>query len=280
MRTVCLMTLAWMLTGCLSAPEVSHTVLDRLAGLPQGPDVIMLDIAVIEQPPADSYLDGDLWPAVDEQPVPLDRKAALEDNGFRVGVIGGMPAPRLQELLTSDRWCQAHRVTTRINRVKALPIGPAQGECEFDLHAEGGIKPQKFNAAQFGFNIVPSYASEGRVKLLVTPQVTHGGKSIWIHPSEGDNWSLKGQRPVEQWAGLNFEVTLGAQEYLLIGTRFDRDRTIGRMTFVDVSEAHPAQRLLVIRARPQDDVAKSPWKKASDAPLAAQASQTVRGTAE
>jgi hypothetical protein len=261
-------------------PPTLPPVIDRLAGGPQGPDVVVLDIAILEQPPADPYLDGELWPAVDEQPVPLDRKAALDDNGFRVGVIGGMPAPRLQELLTSERWCKAHRVSLHSGHAKALPIGPAQGDCEFDFRINSETKPQKFVQAQCGVGIVSQRMPDGRVRIVVTPQITHGGRSIWLQPAEGQNWSITGQRPVEQFAGLSLEATISPHEYLLVGTRYDRTQTLGHLTFVN-GGVHPAQRLLLIRARPQEDAnAKPTWSKDSAAPLAYQASKSARGKAE
>jgi hypothetical protein len=242
--------------------------------------VIVIDVATLEQPIGDSYLDSDLWSSVDEQPIALDRKAGLDDNGFRVGVIGGMPAPRLQELLTAERWCQAHRITTRAGQSKSVPMGPAQGDVEFTVRIDGADKPQKFIESQFGFNLVPHRTGDGRVRLTVTPQVTHGGRSLWLQPAEGNNWSINGQRPVEQWPALSFDVTISPQEYFLVGTRYDRSGTLGHLTFVASQGVRPAQRLLVIRARPQSEAAKHSWQYDHAAPLAYQASRAARGTSD
>src|SRR5205085_9550383 len=53
----------------------------------------------------DRYLDEDLWADTDGQAVALEHKAVLEDNGFRVGTLGGITPVKFQELITSDRSC-------------------------------------------------------------------------------------------------------------------------------------------------------------------------------
>ena len=57
---------------------------------PFGPDAVGLEVAVIEVPVGDRYVNSGLWATIDEQVVNLDHKAALDDNGLRVGLIGGM----------------------------------------------------------------------------------------------------------------------------------------------------------------------------------------------
>jgi hypothetical protein len=42
-------------------------------------------------------------------------------------------------------------------------------------------------------------------------------------------------------------VTLGANEYVVVGARFDRPGSLGCQAFVRADESPPAQRMLVIR---------------------------------
>src|SRR5947199_266853 len=93
--------LAGALAACVAGqPERS---LSRLgpAGLggPAGADVVQIDVALVERPPGDRYVNGELWQLADEQGVTLERKAVLEENGFRVGQVGGLPPAGLQALL-------------------------------------------------------------------------------------------------------------------------------------------------------------------------------------
>src|SRR5262249_22247764 len=75
----------------------------RPAGGPQGDDVVVLQVSVIEQLVGDRNVNRDLWTTIDEGAVTLDRRAVLEDNGFRVAVAGGSASETLNDLLKSKR---------------------------------------------------------------------------------------------------------------------------------------------------------------------------------
>lgn len=275
------------LAGCLTPQLASRSMMDRLraVGGPQGPDVVVFDVAEIEQPPSDGFIDRDLWAALDETAIGLDRKAALDDNGLRVGVVGGLPPGKLQALLHSDRSCpDPRRVTMRSGNAKSLVVGSAQNEVNFDTKVGDATRSIALSAAQPGFLITPQRTPDGRVTLQFTPQIQHGGRTLFVQPAEGDGWALGGNRPAEKFGDLSFTVTLAPAEYVVVGTRYDRMRTIGHTTFVGTSGERPVQRLLVIRARPQGDTPIADWTVAagprSAAPLALQASRTTRGSRE
>src|SRR5262249_47908590 len=95
-----------LLVGCAHAPAVRPTSwLDRWRPFhgPSAADVIEVQVALVERPPGDPFLNHELWTLADEQIVPLERKALLEENGFRVGQLGGNTPARLLTLLTSEQ---------------------------------------------------------------------------------------------------------------------------------------------------------------------------------
>lgn len=274
------------LAGCLTPPVATRGMMDRLraAAGPEGPDVVMFDVAEIEQPPADAFIDRDLWSALDETVISLESKAGLEDNGLRVGVVGGLPPGKLQALLHSDRSCpQPRRVTMRSGNAKPIALGAPIAEAAFDVKRGGETRPVTLVNAQPGFAITPSRTPDGRVTLQFVPQIAHGGRSIFLQPAEGEGWVLGGNRPTEKYTDLAFSVTLVPSEYVIIGTRYDRARSLGHVTFVGTSGEKPVQRLLVIRARPLGDTPVADWTVAgrrSSVPLALQATKTTRGSRE
>src|SRR5262249_48061548 len=77
---------------------------------PTGADGVQLQGAVVERPLGDRFLNFELWELGDEQGVNLERKPVLEENGFRVCQIGGLPPAGLQALLTSPRSCPDPRL--------------------------------------------------------------------------------------------------------------------------------------------------------------------------
>src|SRR5438552_17273552 len=88
--------------GCISGQTVHKTAwLERmpfLQKLPQGEDLVVLYVALLEVPVGDRYINDELWGQVDEQVIGLERKPALEDNGLRVAQVGGIIPSKLQSL--------------------------------------------------------------------------------------------------------------------------------------------------------------------------------------
>ncbi len=283
MRGRSLLLLVVFLAGCFTPDIASRGVMDRLraVGGPVGPDVVILDVAEIEQPPDDEYIDRELWTVLDEQVVGLEHKAAMDENGIRAGVAGGLPPGKLQALLITDRSCpDPHRITTRNGTAKLLPLGPVRDEAAFELKLNSEASTVKLTSAQFGLTITPGRTDDGRVRLTLLPQVQHGGRTLRLQPLDGDGWSLGGAKAVEKYSGLSFDVTLSPQDYLVIGTRYGQASTLGHGMFVVPIGAKVVQRLLVIRARPQGESSLPDWAVASSAktqPLAVQAVKTTRG---
>src|SRR5579871_943260 len=97
-----------MLAGCL--PHRERTTVRShgppLAGV-VGEDVVYLDFAVLEKPLGDSFFNRELWSDTDEEAlradgdpiVSLERKTALQKNGFRIGQISGVLPTKLQDML-------------------------------------------------------------------------------------------------------------------------------------------------------------------------------------
>src|SRR5262245_36631374 len=106
-RTLLLGLLAGLLAGCLNTEPVrqSGDWLSRMHPFQgeAGADVVQMDVALLEQPPGDAYLNGELWQTADESGVDLDRWDSLAGNGFRIGQFAGILPDRLQALLTSER---------------------------------------------------------------------------------------------------------------------------------------------------------------------------------
>ena len=249
------MLLSVVLGGCTTARPLRSTGwLDRFRRLngPTGPDVVQMDIALLERPVGDSYINRDLWTTADEQVIALERKAQLDDNGFRVGQIGGITPAGLQTLLTSERSCtDPRRIQVHAGKPTTLSLGPTAVECCYEIDQNGQKAPVSLAQARCMLEIVPTLTKEGRTKLTFTPIIQHGGATLSLKPvadSSGvKQWSLQEERPAERYPALSWEVTLAPNEYVVIGGRFDRPQTLGHQCFIRAGESTPVQRLLVIR---------------------------------
>jgi hypothetical protein len=208
-----------------------------------------MDVALLERPVGDAYLDHDVWTVADEQVVPPERRALLEDNGFRLGQIGGQPPAGLQNLLTSDRTCiNPRRLQLHADNATPLIVGPRADTCRFALHRDGQATQVVLEQAECVLSVTPSLAEDGRIRLHFTPQIRHGEESVRPGPSaDHSNWVMQQQHPTETYDALGWDVTVAPGEYVVVGARGDKPATLGHASFVRAGEAVPVQRLLVIR---------------------------------
>ncbi len=253
-RGLVLGLLTFWLVGCTTSPPLRSTAwlsrFRQFGGGPAGTDIVQLEVAVLERPLGDHYINQDLWGVADEQVVAVERKAVLEDNGFRIGQVGGLVPAQLQALLTSDR----SDVNPRCRRLHAgkpatLTLGPVLPQCACQIEQDGRSVPIAAEKVQCSVEVVPTVTADGRIHLQFTPQLCHGDTALMPGPApDRSGWVLREQRPTERYPALGWEVTLATNEYVVIGGRYDRPQTLGNMCFIQGDEAAHGQRLLVIRA--------------------------------
>jgi hypothetical protein len=256
---------------------------------PTGSDVVQIDIALLEQPIGDRYLNEELWMLADEQFMPLDRKRILVDNGLRVGQISGITPPGLQALLTSERTNPNPRqAQMRAKNTTKVELGPVVEQCRFEINKESGqnSKIVEIKNALCTMEITPTLADGGRTRLRFLPHVGQGNAGgLRGISAQTINWLAKQQQPEERYEQLGWDVSLLPNEYIVVGGRYDRPNTIGQVCFIRTEEVNPIQRLLVIRAtRVQPE---SPFASADQVerfqqspPLALQAAWTISRTSD
>jgi len=257
--------LSCLLAGCMSVQPVRSTSawLDRFlhpAG-PTGPDAVQMDVALLECPLGDRYINRTLWMDADEQVIALENRAGLEDSGFRIGQIGGITPVGLQALLTSERTCaNPRRIRTLAGKATKLVLGPELPVCSFQSQREGAASLLSLEQAQCTLEIVPTLTADGRTTLRIVPQVFHGETKLLPKPAADlSGWMLQEERASERFADLTWEVTLAPGEYLIVGGRFDRPQTLGHQCFLRGDERTPMQRLLVIRTARADKGVDEPF---------------------
>ena len=280
--------LAAALAGCFTGqPERS---LSRLGpgpfGGPGGEDVVQIDVAVVERPLGDRYLNGDLWQLADEQGVTLERKAVLEENGFRVGLVGGLPPAGLQGLLTSPRSCpDPHRLAARSGNPTAVPLGPVWRPCRFEVKQGAEAAAVGLGDGQCLLEVIPTLTDDGRALLRFTPHVRHGPALLVPRatqdPSGWRRWECSARQAEETYAVLSWELTVAPNEYVVVGTLPGKADTLGQRCFAGGEGAEGVQRLLVLRTgRSLPPAAPADEEFARSPPLALRAAWgTARGKA-
>lgn len=285
--------LALLAMGCVtdpSRPVVSWYERTNVLQGPTGSDVVQIDVALLEQPIGDRYLNDELWTLADEQFLPLDRKKVFAENGLRIGQISGITPPGLQAMLTSDRSNPTPRQKQmRATKSTSIELGPVLEQCRFEINKDKNSPSTlvEMKQALCSLEVTPALGEEGRTRLHFVPRLAHGASNglRGITP-ESINWLTKQQqRPAESFEQLGWDVSLLPNEYVVIGGRYDRPNTLGHTSFVRPDEVNPVQRLLVIRVtrlQPEPAFANSDQADSlhQSPPLALQAAWTTSRSSE
>ncbi len=249
--------------GCISTPngpaanERGGTVLAPFRG-PTGNDIVQMDIALIERPADDPFINEQVWTQVDEQGIRVDgaqnleQKALLARNGFRVGQLFGAPPAELCRLVASERNCvNPHRLTMHANRPTNVMLGSAWSRCTFDLKQDKETVAVDLDRASCLIQVTPLLTEEGRTILRFTPAIKHGEALRTTRPAVDPSgtrfWEMKVEQPTETYSDLSWELAVGPNENVLIGTVAERGDTLGQRSFVFTEGMKPVQRLLVLR---------------------------------
>jgi hypothetical protein len=249
-----------------------------------GPDEIQLDVAVVERPYGDRFLNFGLWELADEQGINLERKAVLEDNGFRVCQIGGLPPAEMQGLLTSKRSCpDPRRLRTGVGMATTLLMGPTWPICGFRLAAEGAAsRDVEYENAQCLLDVVATLAEDNRINLKFTPRVRHGQPSRVPQAQKDESgaliWQVDGKQPEDVFPELAWELKVASGDYVVVGARLNEPDGMALCLFVPPGDRNLKQKILVVRAARSAQSARAEKRSNAAPPLALQAAlPTARG---
>lgn len=277
------LALASGVAGCCfqgTAPEgLPASDARRAAEAPAG-HTIVVDMAFLERPASDEFLNQGLWDLGNEQCIDLDTKPLLEENGLRVGQIGGMLPPRLQALLKSPRSCpDPRRLRADLDNPTPIQVGAPRARLVFEARHHGQGRTVELSDATCFFEVIPTVDPEGGIRLRFTPRVRHGKAQAEPRVARDAGgvlrWAVEVKEPIEDFPQLGWELPVTSDEYVLIGPRLDRPGTLGTAYFLAADGG--TQKLLVLRAsklssREVDEtLTQSP-------PLALQATWMARGS--
>src|SRR5262249_31381486 len=186
---------------------------------------------------------------------------------------------------TSEKSCANPRqIQTHAGTSRELQLGPSMPVCRFRLQQDGVPEAVVLEQAQCQRVFLPSVSPNARTPPRFPPQARHGElQHVPTVAADRSGIVLQSQRPTNTYTDLSWEVTLAANEYIVIGARPDHPETLGCACFLRRDETPPVQRLLVIRGGPmtppRGDDSEPDESSPKAPPLASQASWTaVRGS--
>jgi hypothetical protein len=254
-RVAWLGLLAALLTGCLHDQSVRSTSLlsrFRQLGGPTGPEAVYIEYVLVERPAGDTRINREAWASADEQVLGAETRAVIEENGFRIGLVGGLIPTEIDALMKNPKSTLGHRQRRLYSgNAAAITLNGPLAECRFVPHAPGekSAEPVTFEQAQCVLNITPSLADGGKVRVQFTPEVQHHDKKHLQSPSApAGGWLNGAQKPAERYPEFAWDVTVSPSEWLLVGTFYDREESLGYQFLTDQPSGKRVQRLLLIRA--------------------------------
>lgn len=238
--------------GCAVLPEPPRTTswMKRQVPGSTGLDsqVVQLDVALLERPLGDPFLNRELWQHTDEMIVDLEHKAIVEDNGFRVGQIVGMTPGKLQELLKSERYCinPRRRLVPSGNCVPQY-LGPVWPHCDYEVQHGKQTVETAADQVRFCLDVTPTLTSDGKTRLAFTPKVETGEHTLPFQPDPAQQaWTIRVEKPCRTYKDQGWEVVLAPGEYLVVGAILQKAKSLGQRSFVQEGST-AVQRLLVLR---------------------------------
>jgi hypothetical protein len=232
--------------------------------LPTGklpPDAVVLDLAFASLKGGDEETYAAIWNSADEQPLPPELRKSLATNGLRVGIFGqNLPTqlvklldakPNIADAISSggsgelDLDGGRRQLPTRAGHRSIINVSQAFPNLPVLISDDGNVHGQQLVNARCVLSLKSYPFGDGRVKLVLTPEIEHGEpKARWM----GTEGMMIQQTAQDRLTldRLRWEVVLRPGESLLVGTTPDH-KGLGEYFFTQTSGGNARNRLLVLR---------------------------------
>jgi hypothetical protein len=246
-----------------------------------GKDAIRLEVSLLEFTPGDTYPNEEIWTLADESGQNLEKRAILDENGFRVATLGGQIPSELHRVIHSKRINPEPRaVQMRLGHSKQLQLGASYSECALDLVREGRSTTREYLRASLLLEVTPEEAEGNRIKLRVIPTVRHGEVEMEpkpvVHPSGYRHFEIIPRHNEDTLGWMGFDLNLASGEYGIIGCRLGHPESLGQMSFLNQQTQSPVQRLLLLRAVRHIGSTEESLEHDGPLPIASQAAGVTR----
>lgn len=258
--------------GCRTVDQQKLQNTSPLTPMQKAPEQTELEVVFVHTPQPDKETVEELWKEIDEQAIPARLRRNLNQNGFRVGVLGTQLSPEVEKILRTAEDAQNNILPLEVDdngdsiraiRRKLFLKEGQRGELLASrvqehfhvLHINNGeILGRTFSDGQGQFLIEAAKTDDGRVQLKLSPEVHYGKFRNQYIPGEG-MFQLDTSRRKERFDQMRVEANLGGEQIMIIGAQPNRPGSLGHRFFNEQSIDKSISKLLFIRVC---DIAKEP----------------------
>jgi hypothetical protein len=255
--TVLLVGPAGGLSGCAhwSPREPTENELENTFGSPSatlGANRVVLEVAHVSIVREDLADLEDCWREIDEHVIDAALRKRLNENGVRVGRIGGELPAYLRDLVdqpkdipnlddaTQDR-LKLHRLTMTAGNEKDMPVGTPQENLSLLRNEGGAIRGKTLHDAQCMMSLrAENETSAGT--LFFRPWIVYGPVKQTYTGKDGA-WRIAPEREQIDFPDLHFSTPLAPGETLVIAPG-QQARGVGKLFFHKKDES---RRILLVR---------------------------------
>lgn len=255
--TVFLMLL--MLGGCL--PSADSLVIQEkkndnalLKNIDES-NSIRLDVAMVQIPLVEKNILESIWNLADNNLVGLEKKAMLEQNGFRITSFGKTPPPELLRLLGTEKYTpNPRRFHVKIGGGSVIPITGVMDSIDSILSENDTIQDINLLDAQGFLKVSPLSVSENFYQLKLEPLIKSGKEKLLpraVKTVSGSlEWEMHSFKSERILCELACELKVEAGDFLVIGpseSPKDDLKLIGSNFFYTRAGHNIIPRVLVLR---------------------------------
>ncbi|HEV7281034.1 MAG TPA: hypothetical protein VGN57_12590 [Pirellulaceae bacterium] len=245
-------------TSCTLFRETTSDKKTELPAAPVSPDSATLEIAFVRIRPEEEANWNAQWRAMDEQIVDYDTRAALQANGFRVGLAGQQLPPFLRTLLERQKADVAEQLQgdaadqsgVRLNqagegRRREIVTTPVRDEIVVLTQESGSLKGDSYPTAQCVFEAKTYVEPDGRTRLELLPEV-HYGELRTQYVGHNGSYLMEPRRERVPFRLLRTEVILSPGQTLVVSAT-PEPIGLGKNFFVQPPEEGDMRKILLIR---------------------------------
>ncbi|HEY2840472.1 MAG TPA: hypothetical protein VGJ26_15050 [Pirellulales bacterium] len=283
-----LVTVCWLATCSAGCARLRSGGKSPLAPLAMAPECVQIEKYSVRYAYADPGLNDQMWSEIDEQFLPVEVRARLAANGFRVGVLGANFPPALMQVLR-DNPAQASlesgeesgpaidplaaKPVNFLNEAKVrrgllqtraghtsriLSLGEKAriSQLAVLVHGDSGrVTGRAYEKVLGLFSLVSQPERDGRVRIELEPELEYGEPQQRY--TAGDGMFRFEYRPETRvFNELKIIAELLPGQTLVIAGRADMPGSLGNHFFTERAAGQPTeQKLLLLRLMhsPGDD---------------------------